>query len=94
MQKQSEEYKAALARNEKKVIDSKDSIINKLKEEFNQKRQEYAKKLQQLTRETEEKSKEIENLTKHSAEQNDLINQMKAKQPEPSATPAEKPAAQ
>ena len=96
MQKQSEEYKAALARNEKKVIDSKDSIINKLKEEFNQKRQEYAKKLQQLTRETEEKSKEIENLTKHSAEQNDLINQMKAKQPEPAAAPAaaEKPAAQ
>lgn len=93
MQKQSEEYKAALARNEKKVIDSKDSIINKLKDEFNQKRQEYAKKLQLLTRETEEKSKEIENLTKHAAEQNDLINQMKAKQPEPASAPAEKPAA-
>ncbi len=96
MQKQAEEYKAALTRNEKKVIDSKDSVINKLKDEYNQKRQEYARKLQQLTRETEEKSKEIENLTKHAAEQNDLINQMKAKQPEPAAAPAsaEKPAAQ
>ncbi|MEI8246755.1 MAG: MerR family transcriptional regulator [Lentisphaerota bacterium] len=96
MQKQAEEYKAALARNEKKVIDSKDSVINKLKDEYNQKRQEYARKLQQLTRETEEKSKEIENLTKHAAGQNDLINQMKAKQPEPAAAPAsaEKPAAQ
>ena len=92
MQKQSEEYKAALVRNEKNVIDSKDNIINKLKEEFSQKRQEYARKMQQLTRESEDKNKQIENLTKHAAEQNDTINQMKAKQAEPA--PAEKPAAQ
>jgi DNA-binding transcriptional MerR regulator len=92
MEKQSEEYKAALARNEKNVIDAKDSIINKLKEEFTQKRQEYAKKMQQLTREAEEKSKQIEGLTRHSAEQNDIINQMKAKQPEPAVAQTEKPA--
>ncbi|MFA6102314.1 MAG: MerR family transcriptional regulator [Victivallaceae bacterium] len=94
MRKQSEEYKAALARNEKNVIDAKDSIINKLKEEFTQKRQEYAKKMQQLTRETEEKSKQIEGLTKHAGEQNDIINQMKAKQAEQTPPQAEKPAAQ
>ncbi len=94
MRKQSEEYKAALARNEKNVIDAKDSIINKLKEEFTQKRQEYAKKMQQLTRETEEKSKQIESLTKHAGEQNDIINQMKAKQAEQTPPLAEKPAAQ
>jgi len=94
MQKQSEDYKAALTKNEKKVIDAKDNIINKLKEDFNQKRQEYAKKMQQLTREAEEKNKEIEGLTKHAGEQNDIINQMKSKLPEPAAQPAEKPAAQ
>ena len=90
MQKQNEEYKAALAKNEKNVIDAKDNIIKSLKAEFTQKRENYARQLQQLTRESEEKNKQIEGLTKHAAEQNEAINQMKAKIAEPAAKPENK----
>jgi hypothetical protein len=90
MQKQNEEYKAALAKNEKNVIDAKDNIIKSLKAEFTQKRENYARQLQQLTQESEEKNKQIEGLTKHAAEQNEAINQMKAKIAEPAAKPENK----